>query len=135
MAARAAIQALLEEDPDLQTAGVQAVYPTNAVDTPREEVFLIVRWDPTDAAFGVHGSDRFSVWVHDRDRDYGRIADILRILRSLIPNQIHLPGDDGWVLTSAVWLGEGPDLFDDGYGTLTRYADFRASSRYASPGD
>jgi hypothetical protein len=135
MAARAAVQALLEGDAELAAAGVQAVYATNSVDTPGEDMFLVVRWDTTDAAFGVHGTDRFSVWAHDRSRDYGRIKTVLARLRTLIPAQVHLAGDDDWVLTTARWLGEGPDLFDDGYGTVTRYADFQAVSRYASPGD
>lgn len=133
MAARAALQALLEGDSVLQTIGVGAVYPTNAVDTPREDLFLIVRWDPRTAAFGKTGSDRFTIWAHDRERDYGRITDILNRLSDLIPAQIHLKGEDGWTLTEASWLGEGPDLYDGGYETLTRYADFQAATRYDGP--
>jgi hypothetical protein len=134
VAARAALQTLLEEDATLSGLGVGAVYPTNAVDTPAEDLFIIIRWDPTNAAFGNHGTDRFTVWVHDRQKDYGRIAECLNHLRTLIPAQVHLVGADDWVLTTAKWLGEGPDLYDGGYETLTRYADFQSVSRYASPG-
>lgn len=110
------------------------MYPTNSVDTPGEDLFVVIRWDPTNAVFGVHGTDRFTVWVHDKQKDYGRITDCLNRLRDLIPAQTHLVGADGWVLTTAKWLGEGPDLYDGGYETLTRYADFQSVSRYASPG-
>lgn len=134
MSARAALQTLLEEDLALQEAGVEAVYPTNSVDTPKEDLFIVIRWDPTTAAFGAHGTDRFTIWVHDREKDYGRINTCLARLRDLVPAQIHLVGADDWVLTSATWLGEGPDLYDGGYETLTRYADFQGSSRYASAG-
>lgn len=132
MTARAAIHSLLSTDPVLASAGVEAVYAGNSVDTPSEGLFLVVRWDPTNAAFGAHGTDRFSVWAHDRNRDYGRIKTVLTHLRTLIPAQVHLAGGDGWVLSTAKWLGEGPDLFDQGYGTVTRYSDFLAVSRYAS---
>lgn len=134
VSARAALQTLLEANAALLQAGVQAVYPTNAVDTPQEDLFLVIRWDPTTKVFGSTGPTRFSVWVHDRQKDYGRINDCLRILRDLIPAQVHLPGADGWVLSTAEWLGEGPDLYDGGYNTVTRYADFQGVSRYDSPG-
>lgn len=134
MAARAALQTLLEEDEPLQELGLAAVYPTNAVDTPMEDLFIVIRWDPTTKVFGATGPTRFTVWVHDKQKDYGRINDVLARLAVLIPAQVHLVGADGWVLSTAEWLGEGPDLYDGGYETLTRYADFQAATRYASPG-
>lgn len=134
MSARAALQTLLEGDSVLQAIGVGAVYPTNSVDTPEEDLFVIIRWDPTTVAFGAHGTDRFTVWAHDKEKDYGRITQVLNRCRVLIPAQTHLRGADGWVLTTADWLGEGPDLYDGGYETLTRYADFQAVSRYDSSG-
>lgn len=133
MSARAALQGLLEGDEVLQGLGLGAVYPTNSVDTPPEEFFAVIRWGTKTAAFGVTGDDRFQVWFHDRQKDYGRISDALRHIKTLVPAQIHLPGDDGWVLSTSVWLGESDDLYDGGYETLTRYADFRGVSRYATP--
>lgn len=129
MAARAALYTLLDTDSTLASLGVQEVYPTNAVDTPEEECFLVIKWDPTRAAFGNIGQDRVQIWVHDKDRDYGRIGAILRHLRDLIPAQVHLAGADGRTLSTAEWRGESQDLFDDGYGTCTRYADFTVASR------
>jgi len=134
MSARAALQTLLEEDETLLDLGVGAVYPTNSVDTPAEDLFIVIVWQPTAAAFGSTGTDRFTVWCHDKQRDYGRINDVLAHLKTLVPEQVHLVGADGWVLSTASWLGEGPDLYDGGYETLTRYADFQGVSRYASAG-
>ena len=134
MTARAALQTLLEEDPVLTDIGVQAVYPTNSVDTPQEDLFIVIRWDPSVKAFGTTGPDRVSIWVHDTQKDYGRITDALRRIRDLLPAQVHLEGADGYTLTTAEWLGEGPDLFDGGYNTCTRYADFQAVSRYTASG-
>lgn len=130
MAARAALQTLLEEDTELTEIGVEAVYPTNSVDTPGEELFIVIRWDATQVAFKNKGTDRCSIWVHDKQRDYGRITSCLERLKNLLPEQVHLAGEDDWTLTTAEWLGEGPDLFDAGYNTVTRYADFNVVSRY-----
>lgn len=133
MTARGALQTLLETDAELTALGVQAVYPTNAVDTPPEDFFLIIRWDPTTMAFKSVGSGRVQIWAHDRSRDYGRITDALKRLKDLLPATVHRAGADGWTLTTAEWLGEGPDLFDGGYNTVTRYADFTVVSRYTAP--
>jgi hypothetical protein len=134
MPARAALQSLLEQDPILgEDIGVEAVYPTNAVDTPAEQLFIVIRWDPTTMAFKQVGADRCSIWVHDTQRDYGRITDALQRLKELLPATVHRAGEDGWTLTTAEWLGEGPDLFDGGYNTVTRYADFNVVSRYTAP--
>jgi len=134
VAARAALQALLEGDKVLQDLGVGAVYPTNSVDTPEEELFLVIRWGPTTKVFGTTGPSRFSVWVHDKQRDYGRINDVLDRLRELIPDQTHLQGADGRTLSVAEWLGESDDLFDGGYNTCTRFVDFQAATRYNADG-
>lgn len=134
MSARAALQTLLEGDEVLLGLGVGAVYPTNSVDTPEEDLFIVIAWEPTTRVFGTTGTDRFSIWVHDRQRDYGRITDALERLKNLVPDQVHLRGTDGWVLSTATWLGESRDLYDGGYETLTRYADFQGVSRYDSLG-
>lgn len=134
MTARAALQSLLEEDADLAGLGVGAVYPTNSVDTPPEDLFIVIRWDPTTAAFGTTGSSRVAIWVHDTQRDYGRITDCLLRIRDLLTDTVHRTGADGYTLTTAEWLGEGPDLFDGGYNTCTRYADFTVVSRYTASG-
>lgn len=134
MPARAALQTLLEEDPVLLEIGVAAVYPTNAVDTPAEDLFIVIRWDPATPAFKTTGSDRVQIWAHDTQRDYGRITQVLERLKVLLPATVHLQGADGYSLTTAEWNGEGPDLFDGGYNTVTRYADFTVVSRYTDVG-
>lgn len=129
MAARAALFKLLSEDNTLQSLGVENVYPTNAVDTPPEDCFLVIRWEPSTMAFKNVGSDRVSIWAHDRSRDYGRIDEVLQHLKELLPATIHLPGEDGQTLTTSEWLGEGPDLFDAGYQTVVRFVEFTVISR------
>jgi len=132
MAARAAVQSLLQDDTDLLALGVQTVYASNAVDTPEEDCFLVVRWESTTAAFKTTGSDRVSIWAHDKNRDYGRINEALRRIKNLLTEAVHVEGADGWTMTLAEWNGEGPDLLDGGFDTVTRYSDFTVVSRYTT---
>lgn len=129
MAARGAVVQLLRDDSDLNGLGLQQVYAANAVDTPSEDFFLVVKWDSTVGQFKTFGSDQTQIWAHDKNRDYGRINSALQRIKDLLTDAVHYAGEDGWTLTTAEWLGEGPDLFDSGYGTCTRYADFTIVSR------
>lgn len=129
MAARAALFSLLANDGELIGLGVEKVYAANAVDTPGEQCFLIVKWDETVKAYGRTGSNPVSVWAHDKDRDYGRIEAVLNRVENLLADTVHRDGEDGWTLTLATWLGQGPDLYDTGYETCTRYSDFQVASR------
>jgi len=133
VAARAAVQTLLEDDADLQVIGVEAVYAADSVDTPAEDCFVVIRWQPSIWSFRNKATDAFTVWVHDREHDYGRIQDALKRIQDIFADAVHVRGTDGWTLTQADWRGEGPDLTDGGYDTRTRYADFQAATRYDGP--
>ena len=129
MAARAAVYSLIRDDPTLIGLGMQQVYAANAVDSPPEDFFIILKWENADRAFGDRRSDSMAVWAHDRNRDYGRIADALQRVEDLLTGSVHLVGEDGWILTQADWQGQGPDLYDGGYETCTRYSGFTIVSR------
>lgn len=132
MPARAAVQSLLESDVQLQNIGVEAVYGSNSIDTPKEDLFVVVRWEPTQLAFKKKGTDRCSIWAHDKNRDYTRIDKVLQRIKDLLTDTVHRAGGDGWTMTLATWNGEGPDLVDGGFHTVTRYADFTVVSRYTT---
>lgn len=129
MTARAAVYSLLSGDATLAGLGVGAVIPTNAVDTPTEECFLIVRWNDNTRVFGRRGSNLLAVWAHDKNRDYGRITAVLERVEDLLTGTVHRVGADGWIMTQADCNGQGPDLFDSGYETCTRYAEFTVVAR------
>lgn len=132
MAARAAVQTLLTGDSVLVDLGFGEVLAANSVDTPPLKRFIIVKWDPTSVAFKTTGTDRVQIWCHDKDRDYTQIGLALRRIKTLLTDAVHVVGEDGWTLTTADWLGEGPDLYDGGYETCTRYADFQCATRYTA---
>lgn len=113
----------------IRDATAVPVYGSNAVDTPDESQFCIVRFEETTKAFGLVGSQRITVWVHDTDRNYDFINAALGNVKEALTNAIHTPGADGGVLSQATWNGDSADLFDDGYETCTRNAGFDINSR------
>lgn len=129
MPARGAVHELLESDVELQALGVEAVYGSNSIDSPEEQCFVVIRWEPSEGVFSDRGVDRCSVWAHDKERDYGRIDKILDRARAILNAAVHVAGADGYTLTQARWTGFGPDLVDGGFHTITRYADFTVVSR------
>lgn len=131
MPARSALLRLLEEDAVLVALGFGQVYTTNAVDTPREKRFVIIRWEQTgDRVWKSKAPDRATVWFHDRDRDYGQIDKAIEHLKAVLEQVTHVAGGDGWVMTVGEWNGNGPDLFDEGFNTVTRWTDITVISRY-----
>lgn len=137
MTARAAVQSILEGDtgagPEtLASLGFTLVVASNSVDTPPDDRFLIVKWLDTNQVFGDTGPKSFQIWAHDKDRDYTQIGLALKRVKDLLSAVTHVVGEDGWTLTQADWRGEGPDLYDGGYETCTRYADFQAATRYTA---
>lgn len=136
MSARASVQALLEGEltpgARLRDLGFETAYGSNAVDTPTEEMFLIVRWEDQTPQFGNRGPQRLTVWAHSKDRDYSPIDLALGVVKDLLGGATHLAGADGWILTQADWRGDSQDLYDDGFGTITRNSGFDVVSRYAT---
>jgi hypothetical protein len=128
MTARAAVQMLLETDPVLETIGVGAIYGANSVDTPSEDLFMTVHWDERNVQFQQHGPETLVIWVHDRQRDFGRIDAAIERMIIILEGAVHLSGDDG-ILTMARWTATSRDLFDDGYNTVTKNVSFAAVSR------
>lgn len=129
---RAAVQALLEGDAALHALDLQAsaIYGSSALDTPPDEVFAVIKWEETVAAFGNRGGQSLVIWVYDRGTtDYVRLDKITRRLRELILGAEHLVGLDGMTLTCATWNGFSGDLFDDAWDAITKNVSFTVVSR------
>jgi hypothetical protein len=131
LTARAALYSLLSQDEELQEAG-WAIYAAGALDTPREQRFVVIRWEATQVLWGGAGVDRVAIWWHDRDKDYGAIDLAAARLSEILRDAVHVLGADGWVLTQASWDGDSPDLFDDVLGTVCRFSSATIGSRLGS---
>lgn len=131
MTARAAIYNLLSSDSQLLALGVEEVYASNSIDTPEENIFLVLRGETGESrAYGSRAVEHLTVWVHSKDRDYSTLDLILKRVKTLLGSAVHLAGSDGWTLTQADWRSDSADLVDGGFHTITRYSDFAIVSRY-----
>lgn len=99
--------------------------------TPTEEParpFIVVRGNADENRINAARSQRFQVWVHDNVGSYVRIENLLEMVRAALePTMPHTVGSTR--VTSVEWEGGSDDLFDDTFGTGTRFAQFRLTGR------
>lgn len=130
---KAALFNLISTDATLHTLGyaASAVYASNAVDDPYTSKFIVIHWE--DVLLSVPqrsiGPTNVTVWFHDKERTYDDIDAALNRTKVLMDAVIHLPGSDGFTITQMDWQGDSGELFDDGYGTVTRTTSYRIVSR------
>lgn len=120
---RQAVYSLLSDDQTLRELGVQKVYASNAVDTPQENNFIVIRWELTVPAFALVGTQDVSIWSHLREPDYVHMEMILERVKYLMTTTTHREGRGG-IFSQARWTGDSPDVRDDGWRTFTKSTDF-----------
>ena len=136
---RAAIYDSLINDPDLINAGLnENLICVNYNNDERPSVsqpFAILRWGPMGAPlFGqnVRAAESLTIWVHfarELSSDYGRLISLLDVFDSTLSGLGDVAGDDGYTL-SFVRVGDrSGDLVDDGFNTITKYANYQVFSR------
>lgn len=121
MSVESGVFSLLSSDADLAAAlGLTPdvlparLYRAGAANDPVPP-FLSIRWEiPTLA--GRLGTYGFTLRAHDRDLTYDRITAALDRAKAILTAVVHQQG-----ITQVDWQGRSPDLFDDGYRTLTKY--------------
>jgi hypothetical protein len=134
MTARHAYARIAYEDEVMQGLGFieGRVYAANAVDSPNEDPFLVIKSGGFEKAFGTTGSETVTYWVHlprSKSRNYWIIDEAIDRLKVLLTEVEHLSGEDGWVLSSASWIDTSRDLTDEAFNTITKYVTFRAATR------
>ena len=126
MSVREYIFSLVADDPEMIALGLntQTVYANGAPDSPQERFWGVLRWGPESPGVpGMRGLGRVterscSLWVYDKQADYGNINKALRrwllLLDSVEGARTGTNPDDGWI-TVAYWDSDGDDGFDDVY--------------------
>jgi len=131
MTARVALWELLADDSGLNALGIDrtTLFNTNSVDSPEARPFAAIRWAQTFPEFGLIKRQSFSVWVHDKGKDYSRIDLILKRIDAILTDAVHVEGSDGSKISTFDDQGASDDLIDDGYGTITRNTTWQALPR------
>lgn len=123
MPPRETIYSILSTDEELASLGFTDVYNIEAVDNPeRRKPFLVTAWSDGRVAFGGPGTRDLLVWAHDDSADYVRIDAALERVRILLVAIEHQGG-----ISQVAFTGASPDLYDDGFRTITRNYGFRVN--------
>ena len=140
---RAAVIELLGNDEVLGEApyniAEQNIFPTFAMQGSRrqpieaDDYFIILRWEETLDTIG--DVQVLTIWVH-RSRSKGvnfkALRDMLWRIKQVLETSTSVVGSDGDTMTQARFKGMGPDLADEGYDTLTKYAIFEVNTKTGS---
>jgi hypothetical protein len=118
---RETIYAALTTDDELRSYGidVNSVWNIESVDNPdRQKPFVVTAWADERGVYGRPG--RRDLLAHDDGGDYSLIDRVLERIRILLVGMIHQGG-----VTVVEYTGASPDLYDDGFRTITRNYGFR----------
>lgn len=140
---RAAVIELLGNDAILSDAPFNiteaSIFPTYAMQGSRrppveaDDYFLILRWEEMLDTIG--DIQVLTVWAH-RSRSKGvnfkALRDLLFRVRDVLQTASFVTGSDGDTMTQSNFKGMGPDLADEGYDTLTKYAVFEVNTKVGS---
>lgn len=140
---RAAVIELLAADAVLSAAPFnltdEKIFPTYAMQGSRrppagaDDYFLILRWEEMLETIG--DVRVLTIWAHrsrSKGVNYKSLTDLLFRVKSVMQTAAFVTGSDGDTMTQAKFRGMGPDLADEGYDTLTKYAVFEVNTKVGS---
>lgn len=96
--------------------------------------FIILRYGPTNRPMfngELKSPERVTLWVHiplQITNDYTEIIEILDRVDTVLKELRDTPGSDGYTLSFVDIGGRSGDLVDDGFGTITKNADYELHS-------
>lgn len=102
------------------------IHPSGSIEgSPETKPFIVFKYgNDTPALEGdmEAAAERglAEVWFHDTPGSYKRINELLDHIKKAWPGPV--ASATGGI--ACRWLGNSPELSDDGYGTITRYASF-----------
>ena len=135
---RAAIYESLSTDPALLAllGGEPNVFPNWGFDTVPvdNKPFIIIRFGNSESGKGHHRGPRVvSFWAHypkSISSDFGLVDAMLKEVERIVSNMEHVPGADGYTVTTTFKQGESADNSDDSYRTISRSTDYMVLSRF-----
>lgn len=94
--------------------------------------FVILRWQERPMRGNLTGPQILTVWVHwpkEDSTDFAKVDLILRRIEEVLIAMEHVDGADGYIVTCVRFTGEGGDLVDPGYNTITKNGAFEVLFR------
>jgi hypothetical protein len=98
--------------------GVLGVEPAHIyagdTDEPRGRQFIILRYGPLVRGISQSNRVELVVWAYDRDKDHDAVEVVQKRVREILEVVEAQKTAEGWI-TTIVWTGNSPDLYDDAY--------------------
>jgi hypothetical protein len=94
--------------------------------------FLVVRALPVQPALPGTSVEQipYLLWVHDQQGSFEDvIGTVLFRLKQILPTKTPQKLQSGEVIMECAWQGDSGDLFDDGFGTATRYGQYQVTAK------
>lgn len=124
---RAIVRSRIINDVFLQAMGVTPEATlAGDVDTPEGRPFLNLKWGNDESTYRECVTVRTSlgIWVHHTPGDFDPINKIHTRLRVLLPAIQGVVSPDGSEVQVVTWLGNGPDVQDDGHRTIVKVGNY-----------
>uniref|UniRef100_A0AAU6R763 Tail terminator n=1 Tax=Micrococcus phage Kurnik TaxID=3092208 RepID=A0AAU6R763_9CAUD len=123
---RAPVYSILTTDPVLTSLGMtpQTLLGSSPLSSPEVRPFAVAKYGDEQAFIGSLAQQELQLWVYDEPGSYVNINKILVRARELLTVEVVDRVVDGQRFSTAKWLGNSPDLYDDIYKCITRYATF-----------
>lgn len=138
MSGRAAFAEALYSDTYLNSLGMNddsIFHNYSSEDRPRDDgPFIVMRYGTQSrpAFRNVKSAEPVTVWVHwpaHLTNDYEKLIQILDRVDWVADGIRDAPAHDGYTLAFVEVGGRSADLVDDGFGTITKTADYQLHSQ------
>lgn len=131
MTLRTVVFNALAGDPALNALGidVESLYPNHAPDSPAatQMRWAVLRWGVAEPSLGRDTTARpiaMSLWVYDREKDFGDIDAILKRARAVLLAMPLMATGDGSII-GVDWALSSEDLVDETYDAVVRSETYR----------
>lgn len=135
MSRRAVYQALINDselnDMQIEEGTVFSNYGKDMAPV-RNKPFVIIRWQERPMVGVLQGPQVLTIWAHwprEITTDYSLLDAILSRVKTVLTSMEHVDGEDGNIVTSVRFTGEGRDLEDPAYETITKNSGFEVQFR------
>lgn len=99
-----------------------------ALDAPPPRPFAVLRLRDGPASDVRSLQPTLEVWIHDERGSYTRIDDILEQVKQKLSAATPMENATHRIV-DVRWIGDSPDLVDEGYNTNTKWTSFTLTGR------
>jgi hypothetical protein len=111
-----------------------AVIPANrwiqagSMDNQILKPFGIIRLTDTAPSISRSPQPGLQIWVHDNRGSYGQIDNTIELVKTALLDALPMENSTHRIVHIG-WIGDSPDLVDEGFNTNTKFSSFTLTGR------